>query len=153
MLFKKVAIASDHAGSSLKEGLVVHLRENKHDVVDLGPSASSNNSVDYPDYASKIAELVMKKEVDGGIAICGTGIGMSIVANKFPGIRAACPWDLLSCEMARRHNDVNFLCLGARMLSKALAISLLETWLSTLFEGGRHQKRLDKIIALDKRGF
>ncbi len=146
----KIAITSDHAGVSLKEEVLLHLRKKDYITVDLGPH-SSEASVDYPDYAAKIAKRILDETVDIGIAICGTGIGMSIAANKISGIRAACPWDEFSCEMCRRHNNTNILCLGSRTFEREKTFAILDTWLTTPFDGNRHQMRLDKITALEQK--
>ena len=151
MLFKRIAVASDHADLAFKTSFVSYAREKSIEVLDLGPAEDFTGSVDYPDYAEKLATHVLENKVDGAVAICGTGIGMSIAANKFPGIRAACPWNAFTAEMVKRHNNINILCLGARTLSKEEAFSIFDLWLSTPFEGGRHQKRLDKIAALDRK--
>ena len=151
MQFKNLVIASDHADLEFKEKILRHLRTKGLAVTDLGPPLEHTGSVDYPDYAGKLAKKITQKEADGAIAICGTGIGMSIAANKFPGIRAVCPWNAFTTEMTRRHNNSNVLCLGARTLSFSEATSLLDIWLETPFEGGRHEKRLDKIAAFDRK--
>jgi ribose 5-phosphate isomerase B len=107
--------------------------------------------MDYPDFASKVAEAVSKGKTDRGIAICGTGIGMSIVANKYPGVRAALCHDSYTARMSRLHNDANILVLGGRVIGTEVAIELLKQWLATQFEGGRHQRRLDKISEIEKK--
>lgn len=147
----KIAIASDHAGRELKEKIVSLLNENGMDVIDYG--VDNPESADYPDYGIKVARVVSKGEVDRGILSCGTGIGMSIVANKFPNVRAALCCDINTAKMSRLHNDANILVLGGRTLEKNIALSILEVWLKTDFEGGRHQKRLDKIRDLEKELF
>jgi len=143
----KIAIASDHAGVDLKSEIVSLLKSRGIEVTDMGPS--SNDSVDYPDYAQKVAEKVSLGEAKG-ILICGTGIGMSIAANKFKGVRAALAHSVETAKMSREHNDSNILVLGARVLSETLAKEIVEAWLDTPFEGGRHQRRLDKISDLEK---
>ncbi len=148
---KKIAIASDHAGVDLKKEVISFLKSNysgKFEVLDMGPH--NGDSVDYPDYASKVAESVSKDEVGRGILICGTGIGMSITANKFSGVRATLVHDSDTAKMSREHNDSNILVLGARVLSSGEAKKIVEIWLTTNFEGGRHQRRLDKITDLEK---
>lgn len=150
-MFKKLAIASDHAGTALKKELLDYLEQKGYNCFDLGPEHESGISVDYPDYAAKITHMIVEKTADAGLAICGTGIGMSIAANKFSGIRAACPWDNFSCEMSRRHNNTNILCLGSRTFELKDTLSLLNTWLETPFDGDRHQKRLDKITCFEKK--
>lgn len=152
MHFKKIAIASDHADLAYKTALVTHARGHGIEVLDLGPEESFKGSVDYPDYAAKLARKVIAHEVDGAVAICGTGIGMSITANKFPGIRAACPWNTFTAEMTRKHNNLNLLCLGARVIPLEEAKTIFDIWLKTPFEGGRHEKRLEKIAAFDRKG-
>jgi len=139
----KIAIASDHGGFNLKSKVCEYLKEKNIDFVDFG--TNSTDSCDYPIYAKKVANAILSKEFDKGILICGTGIGMQICANKFKGIRAACPENTYSAKMTRAHNDSNVLTLGERVLGVGLAIEILETWLNTEFEGGRHQKRIDMI--------
>lgn len=143
----KIAVGADHAGFRRKEELRGHLAKRGHEVVDFGTDGET--SVDYPDFAGKVARSVSTGECERGLLICGSGIGMSIAANKVHGIRAAvCP-DALSAEMSRRHNDANVLCLGARTTTETQAYSILETWLITPFEGGRHQRRVEKIRDLE----
>jgi ribose 5-phosphate isomerase B len=151
LLFPIVAVASDHADLGFKQAVVDYLKTKGCQVKDLGPSIDLKESVDYPDYAEKLAHAVTSKEVSGAIAICGTGIGMSIATNKFSGIRSACPWDHFTAEMTRRHNNINILCLGARSLPRKLAFELIDIWLETPFDGDRHKKRLDKIAAFDRK--
>ena len=142
----KVAIGSDHAGYELKEHLV-RLLTGQYELVDMGTNGPE--SVDYPDYAIKVARLVARGEVDRGMLICGTGIGMSIAANKVAGVRAALAFDLYTAAQSRRHVDANILVLGAQVTGKGLAAEVARTWLETPFEGGRHQKRIDKIKRLE----
>tara|TARA_B100000686_G_C16780934_1_gene971806 strand:- start:15 stop:479 length:465 start_codon:yes stop_codon:yes gene_type:complete len=144
---KKIAIASDHGGFDLKESLVCNLQETGWEIDDLGPS--NTDSVDYPDYGIKLAEAILEKKVERGIVICGTGIGMSIVVNRFPGIRGALCSDPYTAKMCREHNDSNILIMGGRVIKKDLAIEIMGIWLKTEFEGGRHQRRLDKISDMD----
>lgn len=144
----KVAIASDHRGFHLKAKIVAALTEGGHEAVDLG--TDSIESVDYPDYAAKVAAEVSEQRVDRGILICGTGIGMCIVANKYPGVRAACCHDDLTAEMSRKHNDCNVLCVSADLLGDRLVTRMVDTWLSTEFEGGRHTRRVEKITRLEQ---
>ena len=139
----KIIIASDHAGFVLKSEVITHLESKNIDVVDLGPD-TDKNSVDYPDYAKKVAEQVLAQNCLG-ILICGTGIGMSISANRFKGIRAALVGDTYSAKMTKRHNNANIICMGSRVIGTGLAIDIVDTWLSEPFEGGRHQDRLSKI--------
>ena len=143
-----IAIACDHGGYSLKEEVKKHLIDSGYTVRDFG--TNSLESCDYPDYATPAAQAVAAGECEKGIVICTTGIGVSIVANKVDGIRCALCSDLLSAEMTRRHNDSNMLALGAGIVGKNLALAIVDQWLSTEFEGGRHQRRVDKITALEK---
>lgn len=143
-----IAIACDHGGYSLKEEVKKHLIDSGYAVRDFG--TNSLESCDYPDYAAPAAQAVAAGECEKGIVICTTGIGVSIVANKIDGIRCALCSDLLSAEMTRRHNDSNMLALGAGIVGKNLALAIVDQWLSTEFEGGRHQRRVDKITALEK---
>jgi ribose 5-phosphate isomerase B len=144
----KVAIASDHRGFHLKEKVISLLKSKGHTVIDDGPA--SEVSVDYPDFAALVAKKVSNKEVDRGILICGTGIGMAIAANKFPGVRAAACADEVTAELSRRHNDLNVLCLSGDLLSSRVTERLVEIWMDTEFEGGRHARRIDKIGELER---
>jgi ribose 5-phosphate isomerase B len=144
---KKIAIASDHGGFDLKEAVITHLLNDGWKIVDLGPS--NEDSVDYPDYGIKLAEIIANKKVERGIVICGTGVGMSIVVNRFPGVRGTLCSDLYTAKMCREHNDSNILIMGGRIIGKGLASEIVDTWLNTAFEGGRHQRRLDKINEID----
>ncbi|HEY2841099.1 MAG TPA: ribose 5-phosphate isomerase B [Pirellulales bacterium] len=143
----RIAVGSDHRGFNVKENLVQLLKKLEHEVVDCG--THDCNSVDYPDIAAVVARQVSHGEVDRGILICGTGIGMCIAANKVPGVRAAPCHDDLSAEMSRRHNDLNVLCLSADMLGERLIDRMVEIWLRTEFEAGRHARRVEKIAALE----
>ncbi len=144
---KKIAIASDHGGFDLKESVIAHLLNTGWEVDDLGPH--SGDSVDYPDYGIKLAEAVAEKKVERGIVICGTGIGMSIVVNRYQGVRGALCSDVFTAKLCREHNDSNILIMGGRVIGRGLAAEIVNTWLSTPFEGGRHQRRLDKINQID----
>ena len=144
---KIIAIASDHGGFDLKESIIAHLLNTGWKVDDLGPY--SEDSVDYPDFGIKLAEEVSGGKVERGIVICGTGIGMSIVVNRFPGIRGTLCSDLFTAKLCREHNDSNILVMGGRVIGKGLAAEIVNTWLNTPFEGGRHQRRLDKINQID----
>ena len=144
---KKIAIASDHGGFDLKENVIAHLMNDGWKIDDLGPS--NEDSVDYPDYGIKLAEIIAKKKVERGIVICGTGVGMSIVVNRFSGIRGTLCSDIYTAKMCRQHNDSNILIMGGRVIGKGLALEIVDTWLNTAFEGGRHQRRLDKINEID----
>ena len=145
---EKIAIASDHAGLELKEDMKTFLKEKGVDVLDMG--TNGNESVDYPDYGIPVAEKVSRGELNKGILICGTGIGMSIVANKFANVRAALVNDVYSATMAKEHNDANILVIGGRIAGKGLAREMVKVWMEAKFEGGRHQKRLDKIKEIEK---
>ena len=136
----KVAIGSEHGGHVLKEELKELLLSMGHEVVDKG--CTSPESVDYPDYAKEVASLVAGGGCDRGILICGTGIGMSIAANRFRGIRAALCHELFTARMSREHNDANILCLGARVIGPGLAKEMVKVWMETPFEGGRHHRRI-----------
>ena len=138
-----IVIASDHAGVDLKVRILEDLREGGHEIHDLGPADLS--SVDYPDFGHKVAAAVAVGEAETGILICGTGIGMSMTANRHPGVRAALCHDAFTAEMARRHNDANVLCMGARVIGVGVAEQIVGVFLSTSFEGGRHQRRVDLI--------
>lgn len=145
----KVAIGCDHAGVGLKNEILPVLKELAVEWKDFG--TTTEESVDYPDFGERVSEEVSKDNVERGILICGTGIGMSIVANKFPGIRAALCHDSYSAEMSRLHNDANLLVLPGRIIDKETAKEIVRIWFATPFEGGRHQKRLDKIKAIETR--
>jgi len=144
----RVFLAGDHAGYELRQYLARRLYEWGHDVVDLG-SANATDSVDYPDYAVAAAERVGRGE-GVGVLVCGTGMGVSMAANKVPGVRAARCTDTFSARMARAHNDANVLCLGGWITGLGLAEDMVRAFLGTSFEGGRHQRRVDKLNALDR---
>jgi len=144
-----VAIGSDHAGLELKIKIISLLKELGQEHVDYGTETSQ--SVDYPDFGEKVANDVSTGKAERGILICGTGIGMSIVANKFPGIRAALCNELFSAKMSRLHNDANILVLGGRIIGEDLAKEIVRTWMTTPFEGGRHLNRLTKINLIEKK--
>jgi ribose 5-phosphate isomerase B len=145
----RIAIGADHGGFELKEELKGFLREMGHQVQDLG--THGEESVHYPGFAVLVARQISQGEADRGILICGTGIGMSIVANRFPGVRAALCHDLYTAIMSRKHNDANCLALGGRVLGKGLAKEMVRVWLETPFEGGRHELRLAQIRELEKQ--
>ena len=145
---EKLVIASDHAGFELKESISAFLHQKGIGFEDLGPENSDR--VDYPDYGIHVAQAILDKKVERGIVICGTGVGMSIVVNRFPGIRGTLCSDLFTAKMCREHNDSNILIMGGRVIGKGLAQEIVKTWLETKFEGGRHQKRLDKIEEIDR---
>lgn len=148
MIFLLIAIGSDHAGFELKTEVIRFLKENGYGVKDAG--TYDCKSVDYPDYGLAVAKLVKNGECEKGIVICGTGIGISIAANKVPGIRAALCTDSYSAKMSREHNDANVLALGARVVGVGLAMDIVDTWIKTEFLGERHQKRVDKISEIEK---
>jgi len=143
----RIAVGSDHRGFAVRERIIELLKRLNQEVVDAG--THSCESVDYPDIACVVAEQVSMGQVQRGILICGTGIGMCITANKFPNVRAAPCHDDLSAEMSRRHNDLNVLCLSADMLGEKLIDRMIEIWLKTEFEGGRHARRIEKIADIE----
>jgi ribose 5-phosphate isomerase B len=145
----KIFVGSDHRGLEVKKKIIELIGRLGHEAIAESSDANCG-SIDYPDVAAAVASRVSKGEVDRGILICGTGIGMSIAANKFPGVRAAPCHDDLTAEMSRRHNDLNVLCLSADMLGEKLIDRMVEIWLKTEFEAGRHAKRVEKISALEK---
>jgi ribose 5-phosphate isomerase B len=144
-----IVIGSDHGGLDLKTALKNYLGRRGYTVTDAGTDTDS--SVDYPDFGQKVAEMVVAGTADSGILICGTGIGMSIAANKVPGIRAALVTDVFMARMAKEHNNANVLVLGGRVLDEQKACDLVGAWLDATFEGGRHQGRLDKIADIEKK--
>jgi len=145
----KIAIGSDHGGLNLKNVLIEDLKREGIPFIDVG--CQTEDSCDYPDYALKVAELVSQNEVDYGVLVCGTGIGMSIAANKLPGIRAALAWEILTAKMSRRHNNANILTLGGRVTGPELAREILKAFLNEPFEGGRHLRRVEKIAEIENR--
>lgn len=145
----RIAIGSDHAGFKLKEAIKAYLDRKKISYKDLG--TEDETSVDYPDYGKKVALGVAKKKFDRGILICGTGIGMSMVVNKFPGIRGALVHDMFTAKMSRAHNDANVLVMGSRVLTKEQALKITDVWIKTEFEGGRHSRRIGKIKQIERR--
>ena len=146
----RIAAGSDHAGLSLKLALCEHLRGLGIEVLDVG--THTPDSCDYPDLAEAVARKVAAGEVPWGLLICGTGVGMSLAANKVHGVRAAVVSDAFSAAASRQHNDANILCMGARVLGVGAATQVLSAWLGASFEGGRHQRRVDKITALERLG-
>ena len=143
-----IAIGSDHGGFELKTHIIKYLTEQGMELFDFG--TYTEDSCDYPDIAEKVAKAVANGEYEKGILICGTGIGISIAANKVDGIRAALCGDVYSAKMTRKHNDANILCMGGRVTGRELAFMICDTFLSEEFEGGRHQNRIEKIHALEK---
>jgi ribose 5-phosphate isomerase B len=146
-----IGLACDHGGFELKEELKAFLKSSGLEAIDFG--SFDETSVDYPDFGILLAQKVSKGELERGILICGTGIGMSIVANKFPGVRAALVNDLYSARCSREHNDSNILVIGGRVVGKELAKEIARVWLNTSFSGGRHKRRLEKIEVLEKEKF
>ena len=144
-----IIVGSDHGGLHLKTALKSYLNRRGFQLIDAG--TDNDASVDYPDFGEKVAEAVVNGDAELGILICGTGIGMSIAANKIPGIRAALVTDAFMARMAKEHNNANVLVLGGRVLDEQKACELVGAWLDGTFEGGRHQSRLDKITALEKK--
>ena len=144
-----IAIGCDHGGFELKNHIVKYLTDKGYDVKDYG--VFCEDSVDYPDCAEPVCNAVTGGEAEKGILICGTGIGISIAANKHKGIRAALCSDVYSAEMSRRHNNANILCMGGRVLGRELAFMITDTWLKIEFEGGRHERRIEKIHAIENR--
>jgi len=143
----RIAVGSDHRGFDVKRRIVMSLQQLGHNVVDMGPA--TNDSVDYPDFAFQVAQAVGRRDMERGILIDGSGIGMTIAANKVPGVRAALCHDSITAEMSRRHNDANVLCLSADLLGEELIERMVRIWLETEFEGGRHARRVDKITRFE----
>ena len=137
----KIAVGCDHGGLDLKDIVKSVLKDLGHEIDDQG--CNSSESVDYPNFARAVSSLVRNGECERGILICGTGIGMSMAANRIPGIRAALCHEMFSARMSREHNDANILCLGARVIGQGLAAEVVRTWMTTDFAGGRHQRRID----------
>ncbi|WP_028776567.1 ribose 5-phosphate isomerase B [Shimazuella kribbensis] len=144
----KIVVGSDHGGIHLKKEIIAYLESKEIGVEDVG--AFVEESVDYPDYASPVANKIVNKEADLGILVCGTGIGMSIAANKIRGIRAAVVSDAFSARMSREHNNANILCLGERVVGRGLALSIIDAWLEATFQGSRHERRIEKIAQLEE---
>lgn len=145
----KIVLGADHAGFALKEKVREYLTDKGLEVEDEGPLTPG--PVDYPDFAEKVATRVAAQQADYGVLVCGTGLGMAIAANKVAGVRAATCNDTLSAHFARAHNDANVLALGGRLVDHATARKILDIWLATPFEGGRHGRRVDKIAAIDQK--
>jgi len=143
----RIVVGADHRGFLLRARIVELAERLGHDVEDVG--TYSGEAVDYPDIAARVARKISRGEVDRGILLCGTGLGMCITANKFPGVRAAPCHDDLTAEMSRRHNDANILCLSADLLGEGVVDRMVEIWLNTPFEGGRHSRRVSKICSLE----
>lgn len=147
----KIALGCDHGGFELKEAIKKYIEESGAEVVDFG--TYTTDSVDYPEYGLKVAEAVAGGQADQGVLICGTGLGMSYVANKVKGIRCACVSDVFSAEMAKAHNNANVLAIGARVVGLGLGLKIVQTFLGTEFEGGRHNRRVDLITAVEDKYF
>ncbi len=145
----KIALGSDHGGYQMKEAIKAHLGDGPHIVFDRG--TGGEESVDYPPLALDVAEGVARGEYDRGILVCGTGIGMCMVANKVPGVRAALCNDVFSARASREHNDANILTLGARVIGLGLALDIVDTWLCTEFAGERHARRLEQLADIESR--
>lgn len=139
----KIAIGCDHAGYELKEKVKAKMTAAGHEMIDVG--TDSTESVDYPKYGHAVGRAVASGEVERGIAICGSGIGISIACNKVPGVRAALCTSTEMAEMCRRHNNANVICMGARMISEELAFAMVDTWMTTEFEGGKHERRINEL--------
>ena len=146
----KIGLGCDHGGYNLKLEIIKHLEAKGIECVDYGTN-SADESVDYPIYGQKVAEAVIAKEVDYGIVCCGTGIGISLAANKVPGIRCAAVSDVFSAKMSKAHNNANMLALGERVLGKGLALELVDAWINTEFEGDRHLRRVNLIGDIEKK--
>ena len=144
----KIVLGSDHAGFELKADLRDYLVRQNIAIFDMG--VAEETPADYPRIARAVAEKISRKEFERGVLICGSGIGMSIVANRFPGVRAALCHDLYTARVSREHNDANLLVLGGRLIGKELAREMIKVWLESVFQGGNHQRRLDQIESLDK---
>ncbi len=144
----KIAIGNDHAAVEMKNEVIKHLEAKGYTVVNYG--TDTGESCDYPVYGKRVADAVAKKECDLGILICGTGVGISLAANKVKGIRAACCSEPYSAQMTRTHNDANIICFGARVVGIATALSIVDAFLGASFEGGRHQKRVDMLTAIEE---
>lgn len=141
----RYAVGCDHAGLPLKAPLVAELEFQGHEIIDFGTDGPE--SVDYPTFAAQVARAVREGQVDMGLLLCGTGVGMAMTANRVRGVRAASVGDSFSARMARAHNDANVLCMGARVVGPGAAVEILQTWLGQEFEGGRHQRRVDMMMS------
>lgn len=145
----KIGIGSDHGGYNLKEEIKKYLNDKGYEVVDFG--TNSNDSVDYPDFGQSVAEAVVDNKVEKGIVCCGTGIGISIAANKVPGIRCAVVSDTFSAKMSRAHNNANMLSLGERVVGRGLALEIVDVWINSEFEGDRHARRVGKLSGIEEK--
>lgn len=142
----RIAVGSDHAGFHMKEDIAAHLREQGHEVIDCGTDSAER--VDYPDFGAAVGRVVAEGTADGGVCVCGSGIGIAIAANKIRGVRAATVHDMTSARLSRQHNDANVICLGERFLGPTVAMDAVDAWLGAEFEGGRHVGRVAKLDAL-----
>lgn len=142
----RIAVGSDHAGFHLKERLAAHLRDRGHDVVDCG--THSDDRVDYPDFGAAVGRAVRDGEADGGLCVCGSGIGIAMAANKIDGVRAATVHDATSARLTKQHNDANVICIGERLTGPEVATDCVDAWLDAKFEGGRHSGRVAKLDSL-----
>lgn len=142
----RIAVGSDHAGFHLKERLAAHLRDRGHDVVDCG--THSDDRVDYPDFGAAVGRAVRDGEADGGLCVCGSGIGIAMAANKIDGVRAATVHDATSARLTKQHNDANVICIGERLTGPEVAADCVDAWLDATFEGGRHSGRVAKLDSL-----
>ncbi|MFQ5776450.1 MAG: ribose 5-phosphate isomerase B [Terriglobia bacterium] len=145
---QRIALGADHAGYQVKDRIKAQLQREGFEVIDFG--AHAGDSVDYPDFARQVASSVAQAESDRGVLVCGTGLGMAITANKFRGIRAATCNDTYTARMAAEHTDANVLCVGARVVDADHAVAIVREWIRGKFSGGRHQRRLDKICAIER---
>ena len=143
----RIVVGSDHGGFGLKEAVVEHLAASGHDVQDVGTATAE--SVDYPDFGAAVGSVVAKGDADFGVALCGSGLGICIAANKVAGVRAVTITDMTSARLSRQHNNANVVCMGERLIGTQTALDALDTFVSTEFEGGRHARRVDKISALE----
>ena len=139
----KIAIGNDHAGTDLKQQVLRYLEENNHTVINVG--TDSDESVDYPDFAHQVGKMVNENETERGVVICGSGNGVNITVNKYPGVRSALCWTTEIAELARQHNNANVIAIPARFVSNTLALEMVKVFFETDFEGGRHSRRVDKI--------
>ena len=143
----RIVVGSDHAGLGLKEVVTGHLTAAGHDVIDVG--TSNTDSVDYPDFGAAVGQKVAANEADLGVALCGSGLGICISANKVDGVRAVTITDVTSARLSRQHNDANVVCMGERLIGPQTALDVVDAFVATEFEGGRHSRRVDKISALE----
>ena len=144
----KIAIASDHAGRNLRASIRARLEQFGHQVLDLGTEKSE--AVDYPDFAAQVGSRVARGDAERGILVCGSGLGMAIAANKIPGVRAVAPYDARTAELSRAHNDANVVCFGERTLDHDRVFEILDVWMRTRFDGGRHVPRIEKIRRIEE---